>query len=287
MENDLTQCKEDLRNEKNASRNLEASLETANNKLKLEAAEARNLEATIERLSGTSNDHNARAAKLEHDKIALEVRVRELESTIRQLEAAALVKGRRVPSRTSSAQFNDLKIRALENELKELREKLAEKDGNLNTLQEKLSQVQGELLRAGNEAMAKETKDRSQFQEMQSLLQEKDEELEFYRAQQGSGGREDELLQRIDEDEAKIEALEAMLRQSSDARGLKDKLRNVEQLLKIEIERVEDLESQNADLVRDREEMMDELEDVQNRLRVLEDCLQEKQKQIDSMKQER
>lgn len=288
LEKDLTQCKEDLRNEKNTSRNIEASLEAANTKLKAKDIETRDLEATLERLSSTSNEHNARSTKLEHEKAALETQIRELESNIRQLQsAAAAAPSRRAPSRSSSSKFNDLKISALEREMSELRERLVEKDNGLSDLRDKLSHAQDELLRVDNDRMAKEAKAKTQLEEMRSLLQEKDEELNFYRGQQSDGGREEELLQRIEEDEAKIAALEAMLKQSDDMKGLREKLRKVEQRLKLEIDKVAGLESRNSVLVQERQDTLNELEGARNQIHILECRVQENQEKIDSMKQER
>ena len=76
LQNDLTQCKNDLRDEKNICHNLQASLQTANSKLKAKDKETSDLEATLERLSSTSNDHYIRGRKLEEEKITLEGRVR-------------------------------------------------------------------------------------------------------------------------------------------------------------------------------------------------------------------
>ncbi|KAF9454181.1 hypothetical protein P691DRAFT_718155 [Macrolepiota fuliginosa MF-IS2] len=285
LEKDLIQCKGDLRNEKNAARNIEASLQAANDKLKAKDVETRDLEATLERLSGISNDHNNRSTKLGHEKTALEKRIRELEANLRQLSAAA-ASSRRAPLRTPSDQFNGLRVNQLEKDHEELQEELKEKDKELSSLQEKLSHAQDELLRVDNERTAKEARTKSELEEMRSLLQEKDEELEFYR-NQANGEREETLLQRIEEDGAKIAAYEAMLKQSDNAKGLKERLKSAEQRLKAETVKVADLESRNIVLVREREDALSELEDVRTQMHVLEDRIQEHEENVDAMKEER
>ncbi|KAF7784139.1 hypothetical protein Agabi119p4_304 [Agaricus bisporus var. burnettii] len=287
LQEDLTQCKEDLRNERNSSRNIEASLSNANSKLKDKDREIRDLEASLERLSETSNDHNDRVKTLEHEKSILDSRVRELESQNRQLESTLAVNNRRAPTRSSSAQFNDLKIIALEKDTGLLREKLSEKEAESIGLRTKLSNAQDQVLRLENEAQAKETRIKAEVYEMQTLLQEKEEELKHYKSQQGGCDREEELLQRIDEDEARISALEATLAKSDDVRGWKEKLRNVERRLKAEVDKVTNLESRNADILQERDDVLTELDDMQDKLQKLKDDVQEKQEEIDSLRLER
>lgn len=287
LQNNLTQCKDDLRNEKNASRNIEASLQAANTKLKQKDIETRDLEATLDRLSKTSDEYNTRNAKLESEKSALEARIRELESSARQLQSAVAAASRRAPSRTSSAQFNDLRINALEKESRELGEKLAENEKELVCCQAKLSHAQNEVLRLQNEELAKEARTKSEFDQLRSLLQERNEELDYYKNQQAGSEREEELLQRIEEDEAKITALEAMLRESDDVKDLREKLRNMERRFTVEVEKMAKLEMRSTVLIQERDDALRELGDVHNQLHTLQNHAQERQEEIDNLMKER
>jgi chromosome segregation ATPase len=287
LQEELIQYKEDLRNEKNTSRNVESSLDNAHSKLKEKDTEIRDLEAALERLSGTSNGYNDRGKALEHEKSVLESRNHELESEIRQLRSSIAANSRRAPSRTSSAKFNDLKIIALEKETEELREKLSQKENESVDLRTKLSLAQGQVLRLENEAQAKETRVKTEVHEMQMLLQEREEELEFYKSQPGGSEREEELLQRIGEDEAKIIALEAMLAKTDDVRDLKEKLRNVERRLKVEVDKVANLESQNTNILRERDDAFTNIDNMQDELRILKIDTQEQEEEIDGLRLER
>jgi myosin protein heavy chain len=287
LQEDLIQCQEDLQNERNTSRNVESSLDNANSKLKEKDIEIRDLEATLERLSGTFNDHNDRGKALEHEKSVLESRVRDLESQNRQLQSTIAANSRRAPSRTSSAKFNDLKIIALEKGTEELREKLSKKEIDSVDLRTKLSHAQDQVLRLENEAQAKETRIKAEVHEMQTLLQEKEEELEHYKSQQGGSDREEELLQRIEEDEAKMTALEAMLAKSDDVRGLKEKLRNVERRLKVEVDKVTNLESRTTYVLRERDDALTDLDNMQDKLQALKNDVREKQEEVNSLRLER
>ncbi|KAF5352735.1 hypothetical protein D9756_005910 [Leucocoprinus leucothites] len=287
LQEDLTRCNEDRREEKNNSRNLEASLQAANGKLKAQDNEVRDLEAALDRLSSASDGHHARSRKLEQEKSALESRVRELESNIRQLQSANVVASRRPPSRSSSSGFNDLRIKNLERDLGDLRDQLLAREREMGILQEKLTQAQGDLLRSDNERLAREAKYKVRIDGLQSLLEERDEELEFYRERGGDGGREAELMQRIEEDEAKIIALEATIRQSDDVKGLKERLRCTEQRLRAETESMEHLKTRNVDLEQERESALSELQGCQGRVQELEQLLREKLNQVDSLEEER
>lgn len=286
MQNDLTQCKNDLRNEKNICHNLQVSLQTANSKLKAQGKETSDLEATLERLSSISNDHYIRGRKLEEEKTALEGRVRELESNIRELHSVNMATSRRRSSRSSSAAHNDLIIRAMDKDNRELHDMLSGKESEIQKSREKLTQAQNELLRAGNERLVQEASHRSQVDNLKSLLKEKQEELDYHKEQDGGVKREMELLQRIEEDDAKIAALEASLQQSNSDKHMRQKLQNMEQRLKAETEKVVDLRARSIDLEREREDTMNEFQRYRIQIQEMERVLQEKQDQLDRLVKE-
>jgi len=286
LQNDLTQCKNDLRNEKNVCHNLQVSLQTANSKLKAKDKETSDLEATLERLSSTSNDHYIRGRKLEEEKTTLEGRVRELESNVRELHSVKMASSRRRSSRSSSASHNDLVIRAMEKDIRELHDMLSGKESEIQKSREKLTQAQDELLRAENERLAQEASHRSQVDNLESLLKEKQEELNYLKEQDGGMKREMELLQRIEEDDATIAALEASLQRSNCDENLRQKLQNIEQRLKAETEKVVDLRAQSIGLEREREDAMNELQCYRIQIQGMERVLQEKQDQLDRLVKE-
>jgi myosin protein heavy chain len=90
-------------------------------------------------------------------------------------------------------------------------------------------------------------------------LDERDEELSFLREQGGDGLREEESLKRIEEDDAKIAALEIMLRDVDDSKESKEKLVRVEISLNEVRQRRDQLEERCFELARERDEALDML----------------------------
>jgi myosin protein heavy chain len=248
-----------------ASENVKSTLAIALDDKKQANLEMRQLESTLERISHTSDEHNTRGAKLEREKKTLEMRVRELEANLRELSQPALTStpGRRAASavrgRTSS--LSSFRITTLEQDLVEALASLAKKDADLHALSQKLSQVQGDIIKADNEKAANERKWISQVEELQASLEEKEEELGYLREQQGDGSREEALLRRIEEDDAKIVALEQMLRNAEDSQQLKEKTRRLEAQLKEEQRRLATSEENGVRLAREKEEALDELQE--------------------------
>jgi len=174
----------------------------------------------------------------------------------------------------------------MEKDIRELHDMLSGKESQMQKSREKLTHVQDELLRADNERLAQEASHRSQVDNLQSLLMEKQEELNYHKEQDGGMKREMELLQRIEEDDAKIAALEASLRQSNCDKHLRQKLQNMEQRLKAETEKVADLRARSIDLEREREDAMNELQCYRIQTQEMERVLQEKQDQPDRLVKE-
>ncbi|KAF8204088.1 hypothetical protein BJ912DRAFT_896040 [Pholiota molesta] len=272
LEANLQERTEDLRNERITSDNAKSALSAALEKNKSSSLELLQMEMTLERISNSSDEHNARGQKLERDKATLEARVRELESALRQVAPPTLTTatpGRRAMSRPRSSSLSNFRITTLEQDLTDARALVATKAVELEAVTQKLSQMQAGLLKDDNDRMAAERKWAHQIKELQTLLEEKEEELGYLREQQGDGGREQELLQRIEEDEAKIAALELMLRGAEDVQPLKAKIRQVEGQLKEEQGRSAAAEVQRQQLVREKEEILDELETSRRELHKL------------------
>ncbi|KAJ7161292.1 hypothetical protein C8R43DRAFT_1175467 [Mycena crocata] len=285
LESSLAKCTEELRNESLSAQNAAAALVGAHEKLKAKALEARELEATLESISHKSDTFNARGNKLEKEKSTLEARVRELQGDLRQLSSpapTAATPARRAVRRRSSS-VSDTRVVTLEQDLKDVRVSLAQKDTELRVATAKLAQAQNDLVRVENEKLASEKRLQSEIRDLRVALQEKNEDLEYMKEQQGDGGREDELLKRIDEDEAKIAALERLLADAPETQTLKDRLRRMEQQLVVESERVLEMEGRHIELVREKEEALDEAEDAQAQIARLADALRQKEGLIEDL----
>lgn len=234
LETDVKERSDDLRNEKMALQNLQAALTAAHGKVKDNDLESRNLQATLEAISHTSDEHKDRGDRLEREKAMLDARVKELESELREvpqhLQTPAPNK-RGISngvSRPRSSSLSNFKVTNLEQDLVEARTSLTTKDAELRAVRQKFSQVQSDLIKVDNEKLSMERKLKAEVEELKAVLEEKEEDLAYMTEQQGDTAREEQLLKRIDEDNAKIEVLEMMLGGVEDSKQLKEKLQRVE-----------------------------------------------------------
>lgn len=255
--------------------NAQVALVVADGKVKAKDLEIRELQATLESLSYTSDEHQARCANLGRERKGLEMRVRELEANIRQVNVPPVTPRQHI-SRPRSSSLSNFRFTSLEQDLRDTRVSLSQKESELLCANQKLSQVQNELMRLDNEKRAMERNMNGQLKQLQGSLEEKEEELTLLREQQwdgGNGHREEELLKRIDEDDAKMTALEAMLRGVQDLTPLKDLLRDTEMQLKKERHRVEECLEREITLIQEKEEALNDLDDVRHKLSRVEQLL--------------
>ena len=240
------------------------ALTAAQEKIKLEELEARDLQAKLESLSHTSDSHNSRSAKLEREKGTLEARIRELEANLRQLSSPPSVPERRTGPRPRSSSLSSFKITTLQRELKDACESLSQKDNDLRTANQNLSQARNDLLKIGNEKEAAERKATRELAELHASLDQKEEELQYWKCQQDNGRREEELMKRVEEDEAKIMMLEKLLGNTHESPKLKEKLEKAEEKLKDEKKRRAEYEERHVELVKEKEDALDELQHVRD-----------------------
>ncbi|KAG7099719.1 hypothetical protein E1B28_001537 [Marasmius oreades] len=280
LETDLTKCSEDLRNEQIASENNRTVLKLAQEKMREKEMQVRQLESTLESFSYTSaSEANSRAAKAEREKGVLEARIRELEANLRQLISTPVTPGRQQGLRRSSS-LSNIRIISLETQLNELRVSVARKDEDVTAATKKLENAQRDLVRADNALIALEAKNKKQVQELEDILEEKEAELEYLKTADVGQGREEELIKRIEEDEAKIVALERLVGEAHEVPSLRDRLARTEHRLREETFKVEGSEGQNATLTQEREEAMERLEIAQRRIEELEASLRAQKEQM-------
>jgi hypothetical protein len=172
----------------------------------------------------------------------------------------------------------------LEQELSGLRLSLSQKDDELRAVKECLSQMQDSLLRAGNEKAAVEKAFSMEIAQVKALLEQKEGELQYWVEQRDNGRREEELLLRIEEDEAKIMVLEKLLGDVKDPLHLKDELREVEERLGDEKARRLECEGRHVELVKEKEEALDKLDHAHDEIFRLNDVLSQRDAQINDMK---
>jgi DNA repair exonuclease SbcCD ATPase subunit len=248
-------------------------LSAAQDKIKQEELAARGLQATIDTLSYQSDDFTNRTAKLEREKTVAEARIRELEANLRQATAepsATIVS--RIPGR--GRKRSSSVSPSLQQELNDVRAVLSKKEADLRVVTDKLTRTQTDLTRVSNEKIAMEKRMQTQLEALQASYDEKEEELQFVKEQQGDGGlaREEELLQRVEEDEAKILALEMLLRDSGDNKQLKQTLK-----------KAADAEARQIELVKEKEQALDELENAQEETKRLQRIVCEKEAGVEAL----
>lgn len=255
--------------------------------LKVRDLEIRGLETNLENLSHKSDGHNSLAAKLSKEKSTLEARVRELEANLRLLSCPPVTPGKlRTPARGRASSLSDPRISSLENDLTRLRTALAHNEAELKAKEQKLIHAQNEVMKIANEKVALEKRLGGRVQELEVSMEEKDEELEYLRSTQGDSGREEKLLQRIEEDEAKISALEMLLGGDiQDVKALKGKLQWTEQRLELETKHAAEEESRNAELAGEKEDALDALENAQAKIAALSQAINDKEAYLKTLEQ--
>ena len=112
-----------------------------------------------------------------------------------------------------------------------------------------------------NEKVANERSWQTKVKELQGTVDDMSEELEYLRQQTGEGtvSREQQLMDRIDEDAAKMEQLQ---RQVAQAQRMQSTLVQTEENLRAETKKVEEAEAMNLDLVGEKDVALGELEAI-------------------------
>ncbi|TRM66267.1 hypothetical protein BD626DRAFT_487248 [Schizophyllum amplum] len=289
LESILEQRLGDLTSERLARENAQVALAHAQEDIKAKSAEARELQSTLDTLSCRFDVHDARSLKLENELKTAQARVKTLETDLRHLSSVpppSVTPGRKA-ARPRSSSMTNFRITTLEQEVADTRQTLAIRDSELRAASEKLAKTEADLLKSDNERVAVSQRLQTEVTDLRSKLDDQHDELEFLRSQQGDSSREEELLKRIDEDDAKIATLEMLVGDAHEVPKLKEKLRSVERKLRAEEERNMDCEGRNIELVREKEEALDELDDARDHVATLEMAIKEKESQIAALQQDR
>ncbi len=263
---------------------MERTLASTQEKIKSKELEARELESIIQTLSHKSDTTTTQRTKLEKEKMMLEARVRELESSNRELsQAPPTTTPGRIPRRRSSS-VSSARIPGLEQELQSLRAEASVKDRELESAVQKLGRAQEALVKCENEKMAVEKRTSKEIAEMRGELEEKDEEIRYMQAQMGDGSRETQLLARIEEDEAKIAAMERSLRSASAKDTEILRLKRVEaQFLITDRE----MTVKHLELVAEKEAALNELEVARAEVQRLSSRISEQDTRINELNDEK
>lgn len=241
----------------------------------------RELESTLQSVAQVSNQHNDRSLILGREKAALEARIRELELELqRHSRPPVTSRAPIINTRRRSSSLSGLKVSNLEQEIAEVRGALAHKQEELDSMSRRASQLQEQFIKSENERLAAGKHYDRELQALRDVLEEKAAELKSYEQHGMDDSREEELLRRIDEDEARIVALERLLAEQDD-RGLKEKLKRLEKKLKEDGYRLSELEAREAQLMQVHRDTTRELEQVNDQLKMKAQLLREKERQLE------
>ena len=283
LDEQLQDCKENLDKEKFMRQNADMAVRSAAEKGKEEEVSRRELQQALESISSRETTSNAIISNLRNEKVALDRRVRELEANLQQVISAATPK-RRGHARSSS--FSDIRITTLERDLGESQASVAELRTELVKAQGKLRRTEGDLFRFENEMTVLERRTADEMKKMREMLASKDEEITQLQGGVDSGlaqEREEELIRRVEEEEAKVQALERLLSESRDIKEVESALQKVEKRLAAEKNKFKALEERNAGLNRDVKLARDALEQSSTHSKSLNTALEDKASLVHSL----
>ena len=249
-------------NQKTAHDNVELALNQLQERFKAEQKVVRDLQAVIDSLTArTEGDKQGRLQErstLEKRNNQLQSRIQELEFECNQLKAAPRSKFTNGRTSTSTV-TTDPQFIWLQQENERLRDLSTKHDADTEAFERRISQLQTEMTKMENEKVANERSWQAKVKELQDKVDDMSEELEYLRQQAGEGSvsREQQLVDRIDEDAAKVEQLQ---RQVAQAQRMQSTLVQTEEKLRAEVKKVEEAEAINFDLAREKDTVLDELE---------------------------
>ncbi|KAL5494874.1 hypothetical protein ACEPAI_336 [Sanghuangporus weigelae] len=283
LEEELKRRTDELRNEKNTRENVEGALRSANEEREREAASAREAQHYLNRTAVESNDYREQREKLASEKAKLESQVRELQGELQRHQAAPPPPSK-TPARPRASSLTNLnKMTILERDIEQIRASASSSELDLRSTREKLSRIQSDLIRTENEKATLEKKLKEHEQNVKDILSEKEDlqaEVDFYRERNGEQSHEDELIARLEEEEAKVALLEKQLAQASTSTHARRAFDQLQARLNNEISRREDLEARETQLVHDREEAFNEVDDLKRTVEELERAISQKELRI-------
>lgn len=280
LEEEVSVRSSELKTERFSLRNTELALQSAQERLKAEERSKRELESTLDTVSLHSQATSAEHQSVQREKRALESRVRELERIVQTHEVKSVSNIPRKNGRPRSSSVSHFRFPAVEQELNDTKAQLHNKDTSLRVLEQKLAQAQDNLVKAENARISIEKAGQKRISELLSILEGKEEELESLRETDNAGEREEELLKRIDEDAAKIAALEKLVAESQVTRTSQVRIQKLQSQLKAECEKVHRSEDLQNRLFHEKEELARQHEDSQREIDEGHKLLMARERQI-------
>ncbi|KAF8140526.1 hypothetical protein EV363DRAFT_1393429 [Boletus edulis] len=280
LEEEVSARSSELKTDRISLQNAELALQSAQEKLKAEERAKRELESTLDTVSLHSQATSAEHQSIKREKRALESRVREMERIVQTHEAKGVSNMPRKNGRPRSSSVSNFRLPAVEQELNDTKTQLHNKDLSLRALEKKLAQAQDNLFKAENACISTDKASQKRISELLSTLERKEEELESLREMDHTGEREEELLKRIDEDAAKIVALEQLVAESQTTRTSQARTQKLQSQLKAECEKVHRSEHIQSRLLHEKEELVRQYEASQREVAESHGLLMDRDSQI-------
>ena len=284
LNEELRECRERLDKERVMRQNADLTVRSAEEKGKQEEVAQRELQQALESISSRETASNAVISNLRSEKAALERRNRELEVNLQQVVSAATPKRK---GRARSSSLSDIRITTLERDLRDSRASVLDLQAELGKTQEKLRRNEEDLFRVENERTVLERRMADETKNMEERLANKDEEIMRLSGGEDLGlaqEREEELIQRVEEEEAKVQALECLLSETQDLKAMESALQKAEKRVAAEISKVKGLEEKNAGLSRDMRHTREALEESRAHARSLKTALDDRDSLVHSLK---
>ncbi len=251
---------------------------------KQEEIARRELQQALESVSSREVASNAIISNLRTEKVALERRMQELEVNFQQVISAATPKRK---GRARSSSLSDVRVATLERDIGESRASVLNLQAELGKAQEKLRRTEEDLFRVENEKTVLERRVTDEMKTMEERLASKDEEIIQLSGGEGLGlaqEREEELIRRVEEEEAKVQALECLLSETRDLKAMESALQKAEKRVAAGISKVKGLEVKNAGLNRDMRQVRGALEESHAHAQSLKAALDDRDSFVHSLK---
>ncbi|KAI0673754.1 hypothetical protein C8Q78DRAFT_1018750 [Trametes maxima] len=273
LDADLKRRNEELAKERITRQNAEVALTAAHRKLKDSEEVALELQSTIDTISLQATSTSAGRSKLEQDNAALQTRVRSLERELQSKTRAEELALRQSQSSSASARNrrrsssdSSFRLPALEKEVSELRALSSQQTLDLEKATEQLARSRDSVVQLQNEKTASEKRLVRELHGLQAKLDDREQDLHLLRDANGGedvAAREADLLQRLEDEEKRIVALENELARSTGSRKrdlalLQDELDRTLTLLDDAKEKVSVAEERLAELAREKVQALDE-----------------------------
>ena len=236
-------------------------MNAANREHKDANQEIRSLQSLLDTLSQDSRSQQQRSQQLEKEKETLQEHLKALQSS--SLPAGDDSKKTKGSHRRSSS-LSNFRVTALEQDLREAKAMLQKRDEEARALTQKFATIREEALRVGNEKSTLERNLHARIEELQAVLEEQEEEIYSLKDQAAGNDREQELLERIDEDEAKISALESLLRATPDVTSLQRKVQVLDTELQRERQKTQRADNLNSQLKRENQSLLQRLQEARH-----------------------